>query len=139
MSNRQVLVSFGDRKKVITLRTCPDKSEDILLLTNEFKRVFEVTTTGNIIFQKFKEDWNEYIDIEEGTELANKDKLIAIVGATGENSSRASSSEIEEQEVGTDSTGCLSILELPVESPHNTSSSTVNTFSTNNEVSYIYL
>lgn len=56
---------------------------------------------------------------------------------TGENSNRVSSStEIEEQEVA--STGCLSTFPV-VESPKNTSSSTVNTFFADNEVSYILI
>ena len=146
MPNRQVLVAFGDRRKAIALQECPDKSTDLLLLTNEFKRVFKVNTLGSIIFQKFEEDWNEYIDVEEGTELANKDKLKAIVLATGESSiTAASSSAVDKQQVG--KSGHLNTL--PVIDSHqsftekdvnvqSTSSSTSDMLSANNEVTYIY-
>ena len=146
MPNRQVLVAFGDRRKVIALQECPDKSTDLLLLTNEFKRVFEVNTLGSIIFQKFEEDWNEYIDVEEGTELANKDKLKAIVLATGESSITASSSAVDEQQVGKsghsntlpviDSHQSFTEKDVNVQS---TSSSTSDMLSANNEVTYIII
>jgi len=48
------------------------------VVAEEFRKVFQENSSDNIFFQKFEPDWNEYIDLEEGTELANKDKLKAI-------------------------------------------------------------
>ena len=77
---KTVLVSYLERNKVIRIPESK-KENDIDYLAKEFKKVFAFDRNVNILltFQKFDQDWNEYIDLDDDSVLCNKDKIKAVV------------------------------------------------------------
>lgn len=100
------------------------------MLQKKFRKVFKANCNDKF-FQKFEPDWNEYIDLDECTELANKDKLKAILVVVNE----VSGSQIS-------SVGSEAGLNFPVGessqlfTEQQQSNSAVELFSTINKVSH---
>ena len=77
---KTVLVSYLERNKVIRIPESK-KENDIDYLAKEFKKAFAFGRNVNILltFQKFDQDWNEYIDLDDDSVLCNKDNIKAVV------------------------------------------------------------
>ena len=76
---KRILVSYLERNKVLVL---PEGAEnDVQYLKTEFLKTFKLIDdiTVDVIFQKFDDDWDTYVDIEDGDKLVHKDKLRAVV------------------------------------------------------------
>jgi hypothetical protein len=80
---KKVLVSYLERNKVFTI---PDTAreegvKEVQFLKLEFLKAFNLADdiTADVVFQKYDEDWDTYIDLEAGDMLMTKDKLKAIV------------------------------------------------------------
>ena len=77
---KQVLVTYGDRKKV--LKITPNSGlTDVEVLTKSFRTEFKFETNVNVVvtFQRFDPDWDETVDLECESVIKDKDKLIAVV------------------------------------------------------------
>lgn len=83
MEAKSVLVSYADRKKVLKFDV-NTKLTDMEFITKEFMREFsfESNVNINVTFQRFDPEWDEYIDLEPGSTLNHKDKLLAVVTPT---------------------------------------------------------
>ena len=80
MSVKQVLVSYGDRRKV--LKIIPNSElTDVEVLTKSFRTEFKFKANVDVVitFQRFDPYWDETIDLEKESVINNKDKLIAVV------------------------------------------------------------
>ena len=77
MEAKSVLVSYVDRKKVLKFNV-NTKLTDMEFITKEFMREFsfESNVNINVTFQRFDPEWDEYIDLEPGSTLNHKDKLL---------------------------------------------------------------
>ena len=80
MEKKCVLVSYGERNKVISIPESK-RGNDLNYLSQEFKKMFSFGDNVNLLltFQKFDNDWCEYLDLEENCSLSNKDKIKAVV------------------------------------------------------------
>ena len=80
MDRKSVLVSYGERNKVVSIPQSTGKS-DLEFLSKEFKTVFSFGDNVNLLltFQKFDSEWGEYLDLENNSTLFHKDKVNAIV------------------------------------------------------------
>ena len=80
MDRKSVLVSYGERNKVVSIPQSTGKS-DLEFLSKEFKTVFSFGDNVNLLltFQKFDSEWGEYLDLEDNSTLFHKDKVNAIV------------------------------------------------------------
>jgi len=77
MAMKQVLVSYGERKKVVKIPL--DKPEsDLDCITKACHKDFGITES-NMTFQRFDPTWDEYVDLEEDSEVHDKDKLKLVV------------------------------------------------------------
>ena len=83
MESKSVLVSYGDRKKVLKIKV-DSQLTDLEFVTKEFKKEFSFDSNVNIVltFQRFDSEWGEYIDLEPEATLNHKDKLTAVVTPT---------------------------------------------------------
>lgn len=77
---KQVLVSYLERNKIIRIPTSLE-CDELSHLTTEFKAAFSFGGNVNIqvTFQKFDNDWGEFIDLETPLTLQHKDKLKAVI------------------------------------------------------------
>lgn len=77
-TTRAVLVSYLGSNKVLKIPS--GTADDIEYLRGVFCQEFSVEPNiGCIIFQKYDNDWSEYIDLESDAHLQNKDRLKAVV------------------------------------------------------------
>uniref|UniRef100_A0A1X7TXL7 Uncharacterized protein n=1 Tax=Amphimedon queenslandica TaxID=400682 RepID=A0A1X7TXL7_AMPQE len=74
-----VLVSYGGSNKVLKINKSHDASPLHLLIEEFQNKFFEGDHNVNVIFQKFDCDWEEYVNVTMSDDIANKDKLKAIV------------------------------------------------------------
>ena len=76
--SKTVLLSYMERNKVIKV---PEGVRDVAYLDSEFRRSFSFG--GNVhvkvVFQKFDNEWNEFIDLEDDAVLDKKEKLKVVV------------------------------------------------------------
>ena len=80
MAVKQVLVSYGDRKKV--LKITPNSGlSDVEFLTRSFRTEFSFKENVNVVvtFQRYDQEWGELVDSESDSVINNKDKLTAVV------------------------------------------------------------
>jgi len=61
----KVLVQYGERRKVLVLG---DTFQSVV------KKEFGIDSEETIVLQRFREEWGEYLDIEEVNFLSVKDK-----------------------------------------------------------------
>ena len=91
---REVLLSFHDRKKKITMPKQSDMNEsDVNYLTAVFKEEFDYTspTSSSIIkFQCYDRDWDEHLEIDADAVFSNRDRVKVIVCNTVATTSYAS-------------------------------------------------
>ena len=80
MSNKSVLVNYLERNNVLTILASTD-FRDILFLEREFWKEFKFHGNVNvgITFQRFDKAWEEYVDVDKGCQLDNREKLKAVV------------------------------------------------------------
>lgn len=80
MADKQVLISYLDRNKIIKIPSSAE-SDELSYLNKEFKAAFSFGANVNIqvTFQKFDKEWGEFIDLETPIALNHKDKLKAVV------------------------------------------------------------
>ena len=73
-----VLVSYCERNKKIEI---PDCDNDIHYLTKECEKMFMFNSNVNIqiTFQKYDEDWECYVDLDQSYVACNKNKLKLVV------------------------------------------------------------
>ena len=74
---KAVLVTYLERNKVLKVPPNHEYTSDIEYLESAFctEFSFEQTVNLTITFQKFDEDWDEYIDLEADAILQHKDKV----------------------------------------------------------------
>ena len=77
-SQKAVLVCCGERK---VLNIAKKKSTtDLEFLKEKFYQEFGLKSC-HVSFQRFDEEWDEYVELGEDSIIHNKDKLTAIVEA----------------------------------------------------------
>ena len=73
------LVSYLERKKVISVPSASNGS-DLKNLEEGFRKEFKFNSTAHYVsFQRFDEDWGEFVEIDEDYILLKKEKLKAMV------------------------------------------------------------
>ena len=74
-----MLVSYMERNKVIKV---PEEG-DIVYLKKEFMKQFSFASQVSIdvAFQRYDNEWKEYVDLEECDTVANKEKLKVVVSS----------------------------------------------------------
>ena len=77
---KTVLLSFSDRNKVFTI-PCDFPRGDLAYLEEKFRESFsfENNVSIEISFHKYSSTWEEYVEITEDDDVADKDKLKAVV------------------------------------------------------------
>ncbi len=73
-----VFVSYLDSNKILSI---PEK-EGLKFLKEEFVKSFSLerrVKSIKIRFQRFKANWNDYVDLEELDDIHHRDKLRAVV------------------------------------------------------------
>lgn len=75
-ASKQVLVKYGERKKVLKIPQ-DHIGNEIQWLTEEVLKAFGLKHS-NVIFQRFDTTFEEYIDLESDSEVYDKDKLLAV-------------------------------------------------------------
>ncbi len=76
--SKAVLVYLCERNKI--LKVPAGSTNEVDLLELEFKREFNITDSMvQITFQRYDEDWEEYIEIDKQTPIKHKEKLKAVV------------------------------------------------------------
>ena len=81
MMSKVVLLGYLERKKRIAIAEKRTENE-LEYLKEEFLKSFNLQSTvkpHQITFQRFDPEWDEYVDVEEGDVLVNKDKLKVVV------------------------------------------------------------
>lgn len=76
---RMVLISYLERNKVFKVpNTVEDDSE---FLKSEVLQGFKFGTNVNleVTFQKYDEEWEDYVDVSEDYKVIEKDRLKAVV------------------------------------------------------------
>ena len=76
---RKVLLSYMDRNKPICI---PDHVEEsVSFLKQEFMKNFNFSSNVklNIVLQKFDEEWDAFVDLEDDAVIAHKEKLKVVV------------------------------------------------------------
>lgn len=79
---KSVLVSYLERNKIIKLpQDCEDG--DVGYLKKEFQKHFSFGNQVSIdlTLQRYDDDWKEFIDLDAGDTVANKDKLKVVVSS----------------------------------------------------------
>ena len=81
---KRVLLSYLERNKIVDI---PERKEenDVQYMKNEFLNIFNLiddVTVDDVFFQKFDEEWDAFIDLEDDDELNDKDKVKAVVTHT---------------------------------------------------------
>ena len=75
-----VLISYLERNKVIRVPIVKEDT-DLEFIRKEFIKLFSFE--GNVrlclSFQRFDEDWQDYVEIDEGDDIENKEKIKVIV------------------------------------------------------------
>ena len=79
--SKVVLLCYQERKKKIAIaaETAPNELEYV---KGEFLKSFSLlksVKTHQITLQRFDPEWDEYVDVDEGEVLQNKDKLKVLV------------------------------------------------------------
>lgn len=85
-SKLEALVTFGESKRIIRFK----KGDDLKTFRHHFLRAFsdilsEDVAPGNVKFQKFDHNFNEYVEVKHDLGLEENDKLNAIVILKNEN------------------------------------------------------
>lgn len=98
-SKLEALVTFGESKRSIRY----EKDDDLKTFRHHFLRTFsdilsEDVAPGDVKFQKFDGNFNEYVDATNDTRLEENDKLKAIVTSKQENMKAAQISSVEIQQ-----------------------------------------
>lgn len=97
-SKLEALVTFGESKRIIRFK----KGDDLKTFRHHFLRAFsdilsEDVAPGNVKFQKFDHNFNEYVEVKHDLGLEENDKLKAIVILKNENkAAQISSAEIQQ-------------------------------------------
>ena len=80
-TERAVLLQFGERKKVIKIRS-REGVEDRATLKEEFFKAFFTGThcpDEDVLLQQYDQSWDDYIDLDEDYKVSDKDRLRAII------------------------------------------------------------
>ena len=79
---RLVLLQYLDRNKPVSIPKETDN--DIALLTKHFFKNFNFTKNVGltVTFQRFDEEWDEYVDLDEDAVIQHKEKLKVIVSSS---------------------------------------------------------
>ena len=70
-SFQEFLITYGDSTKIVKVN--PESCDD---LQEEIRRRFKIADDQSIIMQTFVKKYNEYVDVEPGTELCDGDKIL---------------------------------------------------------------
>jgi len=80
MSDRAVLLSYGERNKVVKI---PPGVNDLTFLRNVVEKTFlkveESHGGAKVYFQKYDTEWEEWVDVDEDFVAETKDKLKVVV------------------------------------------------------------
>ena len=78
---KQMLVSYLDRKKVFLIPG--SVVNELQFLREKFEKEFKFDHQSNvnldINFQKYNKEWDEYVDLDDGCILGQREKLKAVV------------------------------------------------------------
>ena len=76
---KKVLVSYLERKQVFEIPSSVE--DDISYLTSEVLKgfTFDMNVNLEVTFQKYDEDWEEYLDVSKDYKVEEKDRLKAVV------------------------------------------------------------
>ena len=79
-ATKSVLVSYLERNKVIRVPIVKEDT-DLEFIRKEFIKLFSFEENVRLClsFQRFDEDWKDYIEIDEGDDIENKEKIKVIV------------------------------------------------------------
>lgn len=78
MASKRVLLTYLERNKIIAI---PDETEegDVNYAKKEFQRAFSFEGHATVILQKFDQEWDTYIDLEDDDALVDRDKIKVVV------------------------------------------------------------
>ena len=79
---KTVLLNYLERNKPVNIPS--DTGNELLFLENQFRLLFSYANNVSITvaFQRFSDEWEEYIELTENDIINNKDKLKVVVVPT---------------------------------------------------------
>ena len=97
MAAKKVLVSYNDCNKIVEIPPQPDSKSEMEFLRKESLKLFKFfsNVTLELVFQKFDNEWETWIDVDESYALQEKDKLKMIVQPTLTSSVTSASQDLE--------------------------------------------
>lgn len=80
MATKSVLLQFLDRKKIYNINSTKEERSDVEYLLKEFIADFPFDCTNNAVtLQRFDSEWGEFVDLDPGSQIDHKDKLLAVL------------------------------------------------------------
>lgn len=79
---KSVLVSYLGRNKVFILPA--SSSDDLACLKKKFLKEFKFQSNVHLeaTFERYDKDWDDYVELEKGCTLRDKEKVKAVVTST---------------------------------------------------------
>ena len=72
----QVLLQFGDSRKVFDIKEPDDMNEVI----SKIKSMFAINASSDLFLQEYEEEWNDWVDVEDVDHIKDRAKLRVHVG-----------------------------------------------------------
>lgn len=91
---KTVLLSYLEYKKIVSIPDPDSAPSQLKYLREVVITSYKLESNVSVAFQKFDEEWKEFIDIED---IAHKDKIRAIVAALPRKTDQASEVEVCEK------------------------------------------
>ena len=78
---KAVMVSYLERNRIVKIPDDCGDGKELEYLEEEFRKKFSYqgNLSISISFHKFDPDWEDYVEVEDGTIIENKDKLKVVV------------------------------------------------------------
>lgn len=67
----QVLLQFGDSRKVFDIKEPDDMNEVI----SKIKSMFAINASSDLFLQEYEEEWNDWVDVEDVDHIKDRAKL----------------------------------------------------------------
>ena len=80
MTTKSVLLSYLERNKVITIPVVKEGS-DVQFIRSRFIQLFSFEKNVGLClsFQKFDDEWQEYVELDDTEDVKNKEKIKVVV------------------------------------------------------------
>jgi len=74
-----VLLQFGERRKIVKVKKEEGPNDVAVLRRVFFRDFYSGNEDASVYFQRFDQEWDEYIDIDDDYVVTEKDRLRAVV------------------------------------------------------------